>query len=311
MVYKTKRTNKTKKKYKGGQPVDAVSETPTMMSNLKKSAAIGVQGINTLVDYGINHVAESIGTNPNESLEQSLSNISNKLDGIKGVINTPAGQKILYDISIIVKELANEALVPAIDEMSEVIVKKSEEISKQVIKIGLDAAGIVPVVGEVVEAIRTITDVIRAGEQVVETGAKITGISAETIGKMDDKKQQIQGLLTKLMNLVTDGEKIINTGISNGLTSAENGLKQMVKQPITQNQQPIPITQNQPSIPITQIQPPAMVGGLKNIKKIINIQKGSAKRAYMSQLEFLNPPITSLQHYNKYVTRKHKRKRIH
>ena len=94
-------------------------------------------------------------------------------------------------------------------------------------------------------------------------------------------------------------------------TSAENGLKQMVKQPITQNQPPIPITQNQPSIPITQIQPPAMVGGLKNIKKIINIQKGSAKRAYMSQLEFLNPPITSLQHYNKYVTRKHKRKRIH
>jgi hypothetical protein len=299
MVYKTTRTNKTKKKYKGGQPVDAVSETPTMMSNLKKSAAIGVQGINTLVDYGINRVAESIGTNPNESLEQSLSNISNKLDGIKGVINTPAGQKILYDISIIVKELANEALVPAIDEMSEVIVKKSEEISKQVIKIGLDAAGIVPVVGEVVEAIRTITDVIRAGEQVVETGAKITGISAETIGKMDDKKQQIQGLLSKLMNLATDGEKIINTGISNGLTSAENGLKQMVK----------PITQNQP--PITQIQPPAMVGGLKNIKKIINIQKGSAKRAYMSQLEFLNPPITSLQHYNKYVTRKHKRKRIH
>lgn len=303
MVYKTTRTNKTKKKYKGGQPVDAVSETPTMMSNLKKSAAIGVQGINTLVDYGINRVAESIGTNPNESLEQSLSNISNKLDGIKGVINTPAGQKILYDISIIVKELANEALVPAIDEMSEVIVKKSEEISKQVIKIGLDAAGIVPVVGEVVEAIRTITDVIRAGEQVVETGAKITGISAETIGKMDDKKQQIQGLLTKLMNLVTDGEKIINTGISNGLTSAENGLKQMVK-PITQNQPPIPI-------PITQNQPPAMVGGLKNIKKIINIQKGSAKRAYMSQVEFLNPPITSLQHYNKYVTRKHKRKRIH
>jgi hypothetical protein len=300
MVYKTTRTNKTKKKYKGGQPVDAVSETPTMMSNLKKSAAIGVQGINTLVDYGINHVAESIGTNPNESLEQSLSNISNKLDGIKGVINTPAGQKILYDISIIVKELANEALVPAIDEMSEVIVKKSEEISKQVIKIGLDAAGIVPVVGEVVEAIRTITDVIRAGEQVVETGAKITGISAETIGKMDDKKQQIQGLLSKLMNLVTDGEKIINTGISNGLTSAENGLKQMVK----------PITQIQPPIPITQIQPP-MVGGLKNIKKIINIQKGSAKRAYMSQVEFLNPPITSLQHYNKYVTRKHKRKRIH
>jgi hypothetical protein len=305
MVYKkNRRPNYTKKKYRGGQlpittnnnalpnkalPINALpnkAEYPTMIGNFKKATSIGVQGLNTLISYGIDKVAESIGENPNESLEQTLTKVSNKLNGLKTVIQSPAGKKILYDISIIIKELGHETLVPAFDELSGVVVTKSGEIGKQVLKTGLDVVGVVPVAGEVVEAIRSISDVIRAGEQVVETGAKITGITAETVGKINDKKQQMQGLLSELTNLVTSGMDTVNNGVSYGLDN------------IQQNMQI-----NQPNF-----QQPIVGGGLK---ELINIQHGgaqSAKRAYMSQVEFLKPCITSLQNYKKYIKNKNTRK---
>jgi hypothetical protein len=262
MVYK----KGTKKKYKGGSTDTTV---PTMSSNATKAVSVGVQGINTMVDYAINQLAISIGENPNESVEQTLSHISNKLDKLKNVIQSPGGKKILYDIGVIVKELGNEVVGPAVN--------KSGEIGKQIIKTGLDVVGVVPVVGEAVEAVRAASDVIRAGEQVVETGAKITGISAEVVGKVNDKKQQIQGLLSRLINVVSNGVDTINQGVSLGLDSAQYGLNKVTdKNAVTEN---------------------------NNFKSIQRGGAQSAKRTYMAQVEFLKPA------FHKSITRKRKRKR--
>jgi hypothetical protein len=270
MVYK----KGTKKKYKGGSTDTTV---PTMSSNATKAVSVGVQGINTMVDYAINQLAISIGENPNESVEQTLSHISNKLDKLKNVIQSPGGKKILYDIGVIVKELGNEVVGPAINEISGVVVNKSGEIGKQIIKTGLDVVGVVPVVGEAVEAVRAASDVIRAGEQVVETGAKITGISAEVVGKVNDKKQQIQGLLSRLINVVSNGVDTINQGVSLGLDSAQYGLNKVTdKNAVTEN---------------------------NNFKSIQRGGAQSAKRTYMAQVEFLKPA------FHKSITRKRKRKR--
>lgn len=281
-------SNNTRKKYRGGNQHETNDEKPTVVSNAKKIVSLGIQGVDTIVDLGIDTVAKSIGENSNQSIDQSLSTIFNKLEVLKTVIKSPEGQKILVDISIIVADLARDVLVPAIDETVDVLIAKSGKISKQIITTALDVVGVVPVVGEVVEAVRAISDIILATEHVIATGVKITGISAVAIGKVDDKKQQMQGLLARLTNMVITGVDTVNAGISTVVDGASNSLTNT-------------------SMRSDNVPPNATLkgGGLKNLR---SIQRGgiqSAKRAYMAQFEFLNPHI---RWQTKYKTRKYKRR---
>jgi prefoldin subunit 5 len=226
--------------------------------------SILAQGLNTAATAGINTVAVGLNLNPNESVDKAVSTLSNNLDGLKTAVESPAGKEILQDAS----ELGKDILGPAITETANVVINKSGDISKQVAKTALDAVGVVPVVGEAVEAVRAISDVVRAGEQVIEADAELAGIAAQSVQQVTEKGSEIKSALSKL----TD---VANNVVHDGLHSVKENMDD-----ITRNVQEKQVVQS---------------GGVRSIQ-LGGAQ--SAKRTHESIIEFLTPRIKTIKQTN-------------
>ena len=313
MVYKSKR--KTRKLY-GGEiastdtSISVQPVKPTLWSNIGKAASIVSQSINTAVDYGLNKTASAIGEDPNQTLDKTIEHVSQELTGAEKALESPAGKNILHELSELSGQVGSNIIGPALEKSAEVVVKESDKIGQQAVQAGLNVVGTIPVIGEAEEGVRVLSNVVRAGEDVVDTAAQVTGIGAQALTEAKQDTEQAQGLLSNLTGLINSGIDTVNQGVNTGLNMAE-GVVGKAGEYVQSNA-------NQIS---EDVKAKAAEGikttGIENIQKGGNqtfdeIQRGglkAAKRAYKSQLEFLNSRITSGEIYKKQTKKNSKRRR--
>jgi hypothetical protein len=284
MVYKEKtkkyiyrgKNKKVTKNARGGAPDQIATSTvpvrPTILSNLKEIGSIGAQVVNMGAKYGIDTVAKIIGTNPNESLDSAISDIANSADSVKNALQSPAGQKILNSTAQIVSEVGENVIAPAIVDTGNTIIEKSGQVANKVVSAGIDALSATPL-APIIEIPKFVGDVSSASMKVGEAVSNVVGIGADTVEKMNEKKQEAQGVLAEFKSLLNNGSNMINEGVASGLNVAQNITDKATNYVNTNAQQ------------ITNEQTPASLQQLQKGGKIL------AKRIYNSQNEFLNPHI--------------------
>jgi hypothetical protein len=201
-----KRRYTYKKKLRGGADLS---------SNLNKLGSVVAQTGQNAFDWSINEIAEYTGVDPNKTAEQVLSETASKVENINNVLKSPQGERLLSEVSDLASDIGENVLSPAFEKVAQTAIEKSGELGQQAVKTGLDVAGMVPGIGEVVEGVRTISDVVKTGEKIVEAGAEFTGIAADATNKLAQKKEEASGIISEFTQLINDG-------VEKGLNMAEN-----------------------------------------------------------------------------------------
>lgn len=275
---RSKNNRKTKKIYKKGGA--------SLSENLNKLGSVVGQTGQNLFDWSINEFSDYTGVDPNKSAEQVLSEATNKVQNINALLKSPQGQRLLSQINQLSSEIGENIIAPAAEKLAETAIRRSGELGKQAVKTGLDIAGMVPVFGEAVEAVRTLSDVVRTGEKIVEASSEVAGITADATKELAKKKEEASGLISEFTQL-------LNSSVEKGLNMAEQ-MNQNLSNTLEKQKQEL--SQN---IPV-------QMGGLQIEKELISfdeIQKGGriiAKRAIKSQHDFLRPRLTRKKMMKRY-----------
>ena len=103
--------------------------------------------------------------------------------------------KILREKGEIIVEAAKPAAKKAFYNAIEIMTEASTKMGQSAVKVGLDVAGIVPVVGEIIEGVRVVDDVVKAAQasiiaaaDMVETGSDAVADSLENYKKISSSE---------------------------------------------------------------------------------------------------------------------------
>jgi len=209
-TFNKKRINKRrytyKKKLRGGADLS---------SNLNKLGSVVAQTGQNAFDWSINELAEYTGIDPNKTAEQVLSETASKVKNINNVLKSSEGERLMSEVNDLASDIGENVLSPAFEKVAQTAIEKSGELGQQAVKTGLDVAGMVPGIGELVEGVRTVSDVVKTGEKIVEAGAEFTGIAADATNQLAQKKEEASGIISEFTQL-------INNSVEKGLNIAEN-----------------------------------------------------------------------------------------
>ena len=202
------------------QPSPLEPQEPGLISNIVS----GVSG----VGKKINQVGSVLVDSLNESVENSgitetvpeaigktvdiakdvLEKTSEKLEDPQFQEDLKIAAANIADKASIVLDAADKPINKLVDKASELGEKLGEKMASSAVKIGLDTAGMIPVVGEVIEAVRVADDVAKAGFAVADAGAQSIKMSADTVSEtlnaIQEKIDQAENVLDRTNGSVTD-----------------------------------------------------------------------------------------------------------
>jgi len=116
--------------------------------------------------------------------------------------------KNIADKASIVLDAADKPLNKLVDKAGEIGEKLGEKIASSTVKIGLDTAGMIPGIGEVIEAVRVVDDVAKAGFAIVDAGTQSIKMTADTVSEtlhaIQEKIDQAENVLNRTTGSVTD-----------------------------------------------------------------------------------------------------------
>ena len=187
------------------QPVQQISQSSTesrhsgLMGLFNLVIGILMKGINIFVDKTSKLL--KIDTSSNISVDMKKT-INDKLTEINEILKDPATQekigelvKILREKGEIIVEAAKPAAKKAFYNAIEIMTEASTKMGQSAVKVGLDVAGIVPVVGEIIEGVRVVDDVVKAAQasiiaaaDMVETGSDAVADSLENYKKISSSE---------------------------------------------------------------------------------------------------------------------------
>ena len=195
-------------------------QEPGLISNVVS----GVSGIGKK----INQVGAVLVDSLNESIENSgytetvpeaigktvgiaknvLEKISEKLEDPQFHEDLKIAASNIADKASIVLDAADKPLNKLADKSMELGEKLGEKMASSAVKIGLDAAGIIPGVGEVIEAARVVDDIAKAGLAVADAGAKSIEMGADTVSEtlnvIQETINQAGNVLDRTTGSITD-----------------------------------------------------------------------------------------------------------
>ena len=201
-------------------PLPQEPQEPGLISNIVS----GVSG----VGKKINQVGSVLVDSLNESVENSgitetvpeaigktvdiakdvLEKTSEKLEDPQFQEDLKIAASNIADKASIVLDAADKPINKLVDKASELGEKLGEKMASSAVKIGLDTAGMIPVVGEVIEAVRVADDVAKAGFAVADAGAQSIKMSADTVSEtlnaIQEKIDQAENVLDRTTGSVTD-----------------------------------------------------------------------------------------------------------
>ena len=195
-------------------------QEPSLISNIVS----GVSG----VGKKINQVGSVLVDSLNESVENSgitetvpeaigktvdiakdvLEKTSEKLEDPQFQEDLKIAAANIADKASIVLDAADKPINKLVDKSVVIGEKLGEKLASSAVKIGLNAAGIIPGVGEVLNAVRVVDDVAKAGLAVADAGAQGIEMSADTVSEtlnaIQEKIDQAENVLDRTTGSVTD-----------------------------------------------------------------------------------------------------------
>jgi|688.fasta_scaffold176774_2 hypothetical protein len=333
MVYKTKKINRKRyikrqsrrKMYGGEVSLPSVSkynlpptsktnktvdellkvEPPSTLDNVKKSVDIGLQLGNNLtasgLEYlqdGVEDVAESIGIDPNASVEEEVGKIADKSEEIVKAFSSPEGQRALKNLGSAAAEFSKEVIGPASQEIVSSIVDNSGPIANKGVRAVLDGLGATPF-GPLIEAPRFIADVAGIVQDSTAMAADVLDISKDAIDKGKENSEKVQSAWSDVQSVIEHGNKAVSDTLDSVQKSVDNYGKNIAKDSLASAQKKM----SMPEIP-NGIQ---RAGG--SIKKYHREAIMIGGRVNKSQIEFLSPYVNRSQILQQYGGKCHTKRR--
>ena len=178
----------------------------------------------------LDSMATFAGDTVTKGLNMGIETVTTAIKGIDPLTAAELGQKI----SILLDALP-------VNKFLDITTKSVGELAKDGINVGLNAVGVIPGAGEVIELIRTLSNMVHAGLNVVNTGIQIVDTGVDTakevnskikaaengtvIGKNPgDARQVLNGLWDKHGDKLTHftGSNSVNDFINKGKQHASN-----------------------------------------------------------------------------------------
>lgn len=213
------RANKTKKyrrkRLRGGN------------DNVNKLGSIGLQMGQNLLDYIVNTFARIVGVDPNQSIDNTMIDVSKKIDILDKALDTPEGKRLLQNIKELIKITTNEIISPAIKDISEEVSNRSEKIIHNGTQAALNTLEEIPGPGTLLGIVRTMTNLINMAKEGTELGGIVLGRSKEVAQKLQTTKAQIDTMVNGLTNLVNNK---VEEGVNKLGTITDNVTKNIANQ---------------------------------------------------------------------------------
>lgn len=316
MVYKTRKNKRRCKKqsrrmYGGVAPIQPQitssnnntesiqtkkGNPPSILSNLKTAADIGVQlgnniaatGLEFMAD-GVANVAESVGINPNASVEQEIAKISEKTGQISTALQSKEGQEALKNVGAIVTKVSEDVIGPGITKIADTVIEKTGPIANKMVTAGMDAISATPI-GPLIEIPRLFGDLGNIAEQSTSMVSDVLDIGKTTIDESKKSGEGFKGALEDLNSVINKENAIVSDGLKSVKNSVDSYGTNIVNKSI-------------PNVSDMSIQQ----GG--SLKKLHNIAKMIGGRVNKSQLEFMSPSVNIRSQYGGITKRRHNKQK--
>jgi hypothetical protein len=209
MSMKKRNMKRSKKKYNmmGGIGTDDKIPIPNViheyeLNKASKSRHQGLVGLiftlatilSSRVQYVIttakNHIGTILKIDMSSVTDMNLKEfLAKKISELRDLVNDPVTQKNLREIAEkmgvyggIAITVATPAIKQAMPQIIEITVQGADLLGRSLIKLALDLAGTLPLVGSAIEGVRVVDDTIKSGEAIVGANLQIIEKVSDTYG---------------------------------------------------------------------------------------------------------------------------------
>lgn len=216
--YIKKQTRRNKRKMYGGditqynKPADLpeivevppTTIPPTIKSNMKKIASIGLQYGNNVVEYYLNVLANAAGVDPNKTISEDINNISEKTKRIILALQTPQGQDLLKNTASLALITTQNVVAPAINELIEELMKNLDKIFQQTEQLALNALEEIPGPGTLIGLARVVDNLINIAEEGTDFAKKLLNTADGVTTELKTRQGEFSDLTNKFSDLVNN-----------------------------------------------------------------------------------------------------------
>ena len=290
------KTIKTRKKYRrnkkqmGGDIPTIKDNTERLINILKKTFIIVIVYLINKSENKLSELYNSYGINPNETLEDKISQMSIKAEDLTNVLNTPEGQQALSNLINLFNKINKEVIVPSSTQLAEELIESLQPImirGQNAVFALLSASPF----GAIIDIPRFLSEslgVLEKSVTLVNNGLKIVN---ETFYKLEDDKAKVKEEVSRIYSLINNA----NEKISSGLNMIEEKVDDNLVKPVNNfvnvkpvNNFEIPASDTFKANPVIQ-----NGGGVKLLQTYRNQAKMVGGRIIESQIEFLTPYNTT------------------
>ena len=302
-MVKTKKTIKivnTRKKYRRNK-TQMGGHIPTIKDNIERLVNIFKKAFIIVNVYLINKfenklsdLSNSYGINPNETLEDKISQMSKKAEDLKNVLNTPEGQQALSNLKNLFNKITKEVIVPSSTQLAEELIESLQPImirGQNAVFALLSASPF----GAIIDIPRFLSEslgVLEKSVTLVNNGLKIVN---ETFYKLEDDKAKVKEEVSRIYSLINNANEKISSGLNMIEEKVDDNLVKPAinADPVNNYAKPVNNFANPANNIAMPVNNPAQViqngGGVKLLQTYRNQAKMVGGRIIESQLEFLTP----------------------
>lgn len=266
-----------------------------LMSNLEKTAGIGIQLVNNQVSSALNNVASTLNVDPNKSPEIIVKQLGDRMSTLNAVLQTPEGKRMLSELGEIGAKMLKTIEEP-VKEGQRIFNQMMIEQLRNFEKLAWGALGLVPVVGDVSEIIRIGKDLFQA---FIKAMKAFSGISLQTTNALENARE----IVNKQANVFTNISKLVQTAVTENINESNNKLKGLLKKASSDLENQTKMIEKETNDISKRVEKEG---------EIKEFQKGGAKiakRTKRSIMKFLSPSINASHFKNKYGSKRRTRKK--
>ena len=213
------KTIKTRKKYRrnkkqmGGDIPTIKDNTERLINILKKTFIIVIVYLINKSENKLSELYNSYGINPNETLEDKISQMSIKAEDLKNVLNTPEGQQALSNLKNLFNKINKEVIVPSSTQLAEELIESLQPImirGQNAVFALLSASPF----GAIIDIPRFLSEslgVLEKSVTLVNNGLKIVN---ETFYKLEDDKAKVKEEVSRIYSLINNANEKISSGLN-------------------------------------------------------------------------------------------------
>jgi len=270
---RVKRMKRSRKSMRGGSD-------PSLVNNFKKAISIAAQAGDNLVSSGLNKVADVVGVNPNEGIENIVHEEANKVKQFADVLKSPEGEELISEAKEIGEQAFDGVVKPVIDKVAE---ESTDFITKE---LDIGAKGVNAALGEFPPyfALEELADVGAAAGTAIESGLNVIPAITGAVGEANEVKNKGINFVDRVKGMFSG----FNTSVASHLDAIKSKVDEQGEK-INENQITNPISSSLQGNSISR------GGGGGNLSKLIKQAKMIGGRTQKARADFLNPHLTLSQ----------------